>query len=352
MSDGHLYTETSRNPFARLVRLDAAELRSGHRRTPLDELNLPAMADAYLRGGWLGAAGAERPLAHLPEARGSVPVTRVSGSSTLLKPRRAAEFARTLGELAVHRSGGPEEIGRLAAAARAVGVPLWIARRTAPGSHGPVTVAVDRRSARADVWAEGAPTVRLRAPHGVSLDRRNPSRNLEFALDGEPAVLTVETGRVLARDRVTLVCGHRRWELREHVRRSSRLLRDGVRVAVLTRPDRPVGRAPLLPLADVAYGDTEPVDEVVAHALAVAFGLGDSTGTVRFPDHGGRERPGGPELWGEPWFTGVGSGRGDSGPGAADDGWGGGDGGDGGGGDGGGGSDGGGGDSGGGGGGD
>ncbi|WP_245997436.1 hypothetical protein [Streptomyces armeniacus] len=327
MSDEYLYTETSRNPFAWLVRLDDRNLRIGLRWIPLDELNFPAMADAYLRGGWLGGGGSERPLAHLGDARGIVPVTRISGSSMIVKPRRAADFARALGELAVLRSGGPEAVGRLASQARAVGVPLWIARRSAHGPHGPVTVAVDRRGVRVDVWAEGAPTVRIRAPQGVSLDRKNQTRNLEMTIGDEPAALTIDTSRLLSKNTVTVAAANRQWELRKHGRRGSQLVRDGQPVAVLKRPDRPTGHVPLLPLADVEYGSTDLVDDVVAHALAVSFGLGESTGTVRFGGQGELVQLGDPDLWGQPWFTGVGTGSQDSGPGAGGDGWGGGDGG-------------------------
>lgn len=328
MSDEYVYSETSRNPFAWLVRLDSTTLRVGLRRTPLHELNFPAMADAYLRGGWLGGGGSERPLAHLDAARGVVPVIRISGSSIPVKARRAADFARALGELAVRQSGGPEQVGRLASRARAEGVPLWIARRSAHSPHGPVTVAVDRRSVRVDVWAEGAPTIRIRSPLGISLDRKNPTRNLEIMVGDEPGTLTVDTGRVWRKGTVSIVSSHRHWELRPHGKRVSQLIRNGRPVALLKRPDPPLGQVPVLPLADVEYGDTERVDDVVAHALAVAFGLGEATGTVRFG--GGADVVldlGDPDLWGQPWFTGVGSGSQDSGAGAGGDGWGGGDGG-------------------------
>ncbi len=164
--DQALYGERSRNPLARTVRLSEAGLRRGGRTTPLEELNLAAMADAFLRGAWLGGGGAERLLESLPQGAGAVPVTRATGTCRPVRTRQAAAFARALGELAVRRCGGPGQVAALAARAREEGVPLWIARRHAPGPAGPVTVAVDRRQVRADVWGPYAPAVRLRAPYG------------------------------------------------------------------------------------------------------------------------------------------------------------------------------------------
>ncbi|MEU6335420.1 hypothetical protein ABZ839_13375 [Streptomyces cellulosae] len=74
--DQVLYRERSRNPLARTVHLGETGLRRGGRTTPLEELNLAAIADAFLRGAWLGGGGAERPLASLPEGAAPVPVTR------------------------------------------------------------------------------------------------------------------------------------------------------------------------------------------------------------------------------------------------------------------------------------
>lgn len=102
-----LYGERSWNPLAQTVELTEDLLRRGGRVTPLGELNLAAMADAYLRGRWLGGGGTERPLDSLAEAAGNVPVTRVTGTATPVKARRAAEFARALGQLAVRGCGGP-----------------------------------------------------------------------------------------------------------------------------------------------------------------------------------------------------------------------------------------------------
>ncbi|MGN7140313.1 hypothetical protein [Streptomyces pseudogriseolus] len=101
-----LYGERSRNPLARTVRLTEDALRRGGRTTPLEELNLAAMAEAFLRGAWLGGGGAERPLTSLPEGAGAVPVTRATGTCAPLKVRQAPAFARALGELAVGRCGG------------------------------------------------------------------------------------------------------------------------------------------------------------------------------------------------------------------------------------------------------
>ncbi len=78
--DQVLYGERSRNPLARTVHLSEVGLRRGGRTTPLEELNLGAMAEAFLRGAWLGGGGAERPLASLPEGAGLVPVTRATGT--------------------------------------------------------------------------------------------------------------------------------------------------------------------------------------------------------------------------------------------------------------------------------
>ncbi|WP_406726278.1 hypothetical protein WJ438_18760 [Streptomyces sp. GD-15H] len=64
----------------------------------------------------------------------------------------------------------------LADRARSEGVPLWIARRFAPGPAGPVAVAVDRRLIRVDVWGPHAPVVRIRAPYGFHRDTPEPSK--------------------------------------------------------------------------------------------------------------------------------------------------------------------------------
>ncbi len=55
-------------PLARTVHLGESGLRRGGRTTPLEELNLAAVADAFLRGAWLGGGGAERPWRPSPKA--------------------------------------------------------------------------------------------------------------------------------------------------------------------------------------------------------------------------------------------------------------------------------------------
>ncbi|MEU6889493.1 hypothetical protein ABZ918_30655 [Streptomyces viridosporus] len=348
-----LYAEKSWNPLARTVELTEERLRRGGRTTPLDELNLAAMAEAFLRGRWLGGGGTERPLEWLAEGRGAVPVTRVTGTTTPLKVHRAAEFARALGELAVRGCGGPDAVAALAERARAEGVPLWIARRYAPGPAGPVAVAVDRHLVRVDVWGPHAPAVRLRAPHGFDDDADDPSGGLLLTVGDAPARLVLKRKRRKSKSRVEIHLPDRRWTLRREDARSSWLLRDDRRVALLTRPSRWPDPAPgtvLLPLATVHHESPDPLDAVMAHAVAVSFGLGDTTGLARFRTvHRSREEDEdvGDEAWDRPWFSNLGKGRDDNEPGGGD-GWGsdggdggdgGGSGGDGGGGDGGGGGD-------------
>ncbi|MFH8989516.1 hypothetical protein [Streptomyces sp. NPDC017940] len=343
-----IYAERSRNPFAQVVELSTAGLRNRGRTTPLSELHLPAMADAFVRGGWLGGGGTERGLAELPEGPGVVPVTRVTGTTRPVKVRRAAEFAHRLGELAVRQCGGPEQVAALAARAAAEGVPLWQARRFAPGPAGPVTVAVERRLFRVDVWGPAAPVVRIRAPYGLFAADRSPSRGLVLTVGEVTATLTLTKVWRKSRSSVTVHSAQGRWELRRTSTLSSELLRDGYRVALLTRPRhrrRPQDGSVLLPLAQVHHDSPDPLDAVMAHTCAVAFGLGDTTGTCRFrplpPRRDGHS--GEPVVieWDNPWFTNLGWGSDDNESGGGD-GWGsdggeGGDGGGGGGGDGGGG---------------
>ncbi len=329
-----LYAERSRNPLARTVELTESGLRRGGRTTPPDELNLAAMAEAFLRGRWLGGGGSERPLSSLPQGRGVVPVTRATGTSTPLRTRQAAEFARALGELAVRRCGGPGQVAALAARAHAEGVPLWIARRHAHAPAGTVTVAVDRRSVRVDVWGPGAPAVRLRAPHGYVLDTSDRANGLIMTVGDIPAELELRKKLRKSRSRVEIRLPDRQWTLRRENAVSSSLLRDGTRVAVLTRPSLGATPAPgtlLLPLATVHHESPDPLDAVMAHAVAVSFGLGDTTGTARFrPARPHRDADG--DAWDRPWFSNLGRDRDDNEPGGGD-GWGsdGGDGGDGGG---------------------
>ncbi|MER8221997.1 hypothetical protein ABTZ58_15675 [Streptomyces sp. NPDC094143] len=338
--DQALYGERSRNPFARTVGLSEDGLRRGGRRTPLDELNLAAMAETFLRDRWLGGGGTERPLGALPQGPGLVPVTRVTGTTTPLRTRHAADFAQALGELAVRRCGGPDHVAALAARAQAEGVPLWIARRHAPGPAGPVTVAVDRRSVRVDVWGPHAPAVRLRAPYGYRPDSADRSGGLVMHVGDLGARLELRKKARKSKSKVEIGLPDRVWTLRREKADSSWLLRDEQRVALLTRPSRWPGPPPgsvLLPLAEVHHESPDPLDAVMAHAVAVSFGLGDTTGLARFRAVR-RRRETEEDLWDRPWFSNLGRDRDDNEPGGGD-GWGsdGGDGGDGGGGDGGGG---------------
>jgi uncharacterized membrane protein YgcG len=338
-----LYTERSWNPLARTVELTEEDLRRGGRVTPLSELNLPAMAEAFQRGHWLGGGGTQRPLDRLPAGSGIVPVTRVTGTTALVKVRQAAEFAHRLGELALRHCGGPAQVNALAEQARALGVPLWMARRYAPGPAGQVGVAVDRRLVRVDVWGPGAPPVRIRAPHGLLRSTADQAQGLRMTVGDVPAALVLKK-----KLRKSKSCAQARlpqgvWELRRADQASSWLLRDGQRVALIQRPPRRPGLDPgtvLLPLAPVQYQSPDPLDAVMAQAFAAAFGLGDTTGTARFrlPHTGAGEPVAADDAWDRPWFSNLGTG-GDDNEAGGSDGWGadGGDGGDGGGGDGGGG---------------
>ncbi|MFE0044390.1 hypothetical protein [Streptomyces albireticuli] len=339
-----LYSERSWNPLARTVELTEDRLRRGGATTPLSELNLGAMAEAFQRGCWLGGGGAERPLDRLGEGAGVVPVTRVTGTTTLVKVREAAAFAGELGALAVRQCGGPEQVAELAAGARAEGVPLWIARRHAPGPAGPVTVAVDRRSVRVDVWGPEAPAVRIRAPHGFHHDASGPSKGLELTVGDVIAELAFKKKLRKSKSSTEVRISGRHWVLRRENAVSSWLLRDDRRVALLTRPARrPVLEpgAVLLPLGPVRYESPDPLDAVMAHVFAVAFGLGDTTGYARFRSErrpaNGSEPVSADAGWDRPWFSNLGKGGEDNEAGGGD-GWGadGGDSGDSGGGDGGG----------------
>ncbi|PNG17116.1 hypothetical protein, partial [Streptomyces cahuitamycinicus] len=236
-----LYGERSRNPLARTVRLTEDGLRRGGRTTPLEELNLAAMAEAFLRGRWLGGRGTERPLGMLPQDPGVVPVTRVTGTTTPLKTRQAADFARALGELAVRRCGGPDHVADLAARAQAEGVPLWIARRHAPGPAGRVTVAVDRRSVRVDVWGPHAPAVRLRAPYGYRPDTADRANGLVMTVGDITARLELRKKVRKSKSKVEIRLPDRLWTLCRENAESSWLLRDDQRVALLARPSRRPG---------------------------------------------------------------------------------------------------------------
>ncbi|MET9730599.1 hypothetical protein ABZZ79_08045 [Streptomyces sp. NPDC006458] len=340
-----LYGERSWNPLARTVELTEDGLRKGGRTTPLTELNLAALADAYQRGQWLGGGGAERPLERLPDGPGAVPVTRATGTSRPVRVRQAAEFARELGELAVRRCGGPEQVAALAARARTEGVPLWIARRFAPGPAGPVAVAVDRHLVRVDVWGPQAPVVRIRAPYGFHAAGSDPAQGLRVTVGEVTAELTLRRKLRRSRSSVEIRLSGQRWVLRRENAKSSWLLRDERRVALLARPPRRQRAEPgtvLLPLAPVRYESSDPMDAVMAQVFAVAFGIGDTTGAARFRVERRRSQPGEPiavdDWWDRTWFSNLGSGSDDNESGGGD-GWGsdGGDGGDSGGGDGGGG---------------
>ncbi len=262
-----LYEERSWNPLARTVELTEERLRRGGRSTPSGELNLAAMAEAFQRGYWLGGGGAERSLERLPHDTGIVPITRVTGTATPVRVRRAAEFARALGELAVRRSGGPEGVAALAERARTEGVPLWIARRYAQAPAGPVTVTVDRRSVCVDVWGPHAPVVRIRAPHGFHRDSTNPSKGLLLTVGDVPVGLSLTRKPRKSKSSVEAALPDTHWVLHRESATSSWLLRDGRRVALLTRPPRrPVVEpgSPLLPLAPVRYESTDPLDAVMA----------------------------------------------------------------------------------------
>ncbi|TNM32153.1 hypothetical protein [Streptomyces sedi] len=307
------------NPLARAVTLTEHELRVGARRTPVGELALVAVADAWLRGVWLGGGGSERPLAGLPHGPGRLPLVRASGTALPLRVRDVAGFAAALGELAARHAGGAGAVREAARRAAAEGVPLWIARRQAPGPGGrPVTVAVDRRLVRADVWVEGAPAVRLRGPYGWSAGAGDPLAGLGVTIGERPVDMAPTWGR-WGRS-VTFSDGATEWELIRATRDSGRLLRDGEPVATIARPTgRPVNG--LLPLADVRHRSRDPLDAALAHLCGVALGLGEATGTARFGGRHSQPSPEVPATWELPWYTGLGESRDDSGPGASGDGW-------------------------------
>ncbi|MFI6009678.1 hypothetical protein ACIBAG_12790 [Streptomyces sp. NPDC051243] len=326
-----LYSERSRNPLARTVELTADRLRNGGRIMPLSELNLGAMAEAFQRGCWLGGGGSERPLHWLAQGTGVVPVTRVTGTTTLVRVRHAAEFAHRLGELAVWRCGGPDQVAALAALARAEGVPLWIARRLAPGPAGPIAVAVDRRLVRVDVWGPQAPVVRIRAPYGFRRDAPDPSKGLWLTVGDATAELALWKRLRRSTSCVEVRLPGQHWVLRRENAVSSRLLRNGWPVALLGRPPRrPVLEpgAVLLPLSPVRYESPDPLDAVMAQTFAVAFALGDTTGWARFrserrPVNGGEPFAVDDDWWDRPWFSNLGNSSADNEPGGGGDGWGG-----------------------------
>lgn len=329
-----LYAEKSWNPLAAAVQLTNWTLRIGLRQTPLTELNLVAMADAYQRGQWLGGGGALRPLHALPADSGIVPITRFTGSAKPLKVKEARAFADALGRLAVQHSGGPAAVAQQAALAAQHQVPLWLARRTAVSPSGPVTVTVDRRLVRADVWAQGLPAVRLRGPRGLLANRQDPTADIRVFVESDPTgsptgsrpaeqalLSTTESWRKSRRSLTVHTHGTGVWTLTRHNARSSWLSHNGQQVALLTRPTPAAGHraAELQPLTEVRYETHSPMAPVMAHFFGVSFGIGDLTGKVRFgsrrPDSDGGD--GGPDgagdaSWSRPWFTSLGGGRDDS----------------------------------------
>jgi hypothetical protein len=180
------------------------------------------------------------------------------------------------------------------------------------------------------------PPVRLRGPLGMPAGPRAAGLLDVTVGDARAAVSVTESLRKSKRS-LAVRAPQGTWELWRHDAWSSRLLRDGRVVALLSRP-RPNRRndgGPLRPLAEVRYeAAADLLDGVMAHFFAVAFGLGDGTGAIRFGSHRPQQQqdPSNPVAWGMPWYTGVGYSSHDSGPGAGGDGWGGGDGGGGGGG--------------------
>ncbi|MFF7646162.1 hypothetical protein [Streptomyces canus] len=322
-----LYSERSWNPLARTVELTEDGLRVGGWTMPLSELNLGAMAEAFQRGYWLGGGGSERPMQRLPEGAGVVPVTRVTGTARPVRVRQCAKFARELGAMAVRQCGGPQQVAALATRAQAEGVPLWIARRHTPGPAGPVTVALDRRLGRVDVWGPQAPVVRIRAPHGFQPDAADPSKGVRLTVGDVPAQLSFRKKLRKSRSSVEVRLPDRHWVLRRESPLTSWLLCGERRVALLTCPPRRPVLAPgtlLRPLAEVPYESTDPLDAVMAHVFAVAFGLGDATGIARFRPDGRPAMVGGEPFatdatWDLPWFSNLGSGGNDN---ESGDGWG------------------------------
>jgi len=312
LTDEVVYEDKTWNPLLSSVRLTASEAKLGICRMPAQELNTAAMADAYLRGRWLGGGGMEHALEEIPKENGTVPVTRASGSCAPFKVRQPAALVAHLGPWAVRACGGAEAVAAAAQRAAAEGVPLWMAQRTAYGPAGALlAVAVDRRSVRADVWGPDAPAVRLRGRAGPRIDQRAMAAQLAVSVGESAAELTaVEPGAGPAADpggRVAVRTEWGTWELVRQHDRSSRLLRDGRPVAWLVRPAPAPDDALLLPLADVRYETPDPLDAVMAHFFAVSFGLGKWTGVVRFGSHSDfpLPEPGEPQQWEQPWHTGL-----------------------------------------------
>ncbi|MBB1244643.1 hypothetical protein GL263_13865, partial [Streptomyces durbertensis] len=313
-----LYAERSWNRLTHAVQLSAEQLRAGGRRVPVTELNLPAMADAHRHGRWLGGGGLYRPLERLSEGPGVVPITRAAGSTWPVRVKHARRFADELGALAVRLSGGPDAVAAVADQAARLGVPLWIARRVAHTPAGPVTVAVDRRLVRVDVFADGLPPVRLRGPYGLRADRPDPAADLTLTVGDERAVLTVHQSWRKTRRSVSVRTSAGHWELIWRDRVWSALVHDGRPAAQLSMPtgaQRPTVHG-LRPLAVVRHQSTDPMDALMAHFFGVACGLGAHVGLLRFGAR--REQPdqGSDDTWAGPWFTDVGIDSEDCGPAA------------------------------------
>lgn len=117
-------------------------------------------------------------------------------------------------------------------------MPLWIARRHAPGPAGPagpVTVAVDRRQIRVDVWGPHAPAVRLRAPHGFLGNDSVGGTGLVLTVGDTVARLVLRKKFRKSRSTVEIGLPDRQWTLRRVNAVASRLFRGGRPVALLVR---------------------------------------------------------------------------------------------------------------------
>ncbi|MBB1255447.1 hypothetical protein [Streptomyces alkaliterrae] len=318
MSDT-LYAERSWNRLTNTVQLSAEHLKAGGRRVPIAELNLLAMADAHRHGRWLGGGGLYRPLEHLSAGPGSVPVARACGAIRPVRVKHARRFADELGTLALRLSGGPDAVAYAADQAARLGVPLWIARRAAHTPAGPVTVAVDRRLVRVDVFADGLPPVRLRGPYGLRAARPDPTADLTLTVGDERAAFTVRQSWRKTRRSVSVRTSAGHWELVWRDRVWSALVRDGRPAAQLSSPGaagQPPSQDGIRPLAAVRHQSTDPMDALMAHFFGVACGLGAHVGQLRFGARREQPDPGSDAAWTGPWYTDVGTDSDDCGPAA------------------------------------
>ncbi|MGJ3560394.1 hypothetical protein ACR6C2_25285 [Streptomyces sp. INA 01156] len=136
-----------------------------------------------------------------------------------------------------------------------------------------------------DVWGPRAPAVRIRRRTASTATPRAVQGAAPDGRRGDGGTRPPARLRK-SRSAVEVRLPGQHWVLRRENSASSWLLRDERRVALLTRPPRWAAPAPdtvLLPLSPVRYESTDPLDAVMAHAFAVAFGLGDTTGSARFP---------------------------------------------------------------------